>query len=127
MVNPRGGTYVEIRESSSARTLRKPRPFVPLMPCRMTTTLSERSAEIGPADGGVPARRAILRWAWRLFRREWRQQLLVLVLLAVAVAASIVGAAVGTNTPAPGKAIFGTANTIVSMPGSESHLLTDVA
>jgi putative ABC transport system permease protein len=93
----------------------------------MTTTLSERAAEIGPADGGVPARRAILRWAWRLFRREWRQQLLVLLLLAVAVAASIVGAAVGTNTPAPGNAIFGTANTIVSMPGNEPHLLADVA
>ena len=36
--------------------------------------------------GGVAARRAVVRWAWRLFRREWRQQLLVLVLLTLAVA-----------------------------------------
>ncbi len=93
----------------------------------MTTTLSERAADTGPADGGAPARRAILRWAWRLFRREWRQQLLVLLLLAVAVAASIVGAAVGTNTPAPGNATFGTANTIVTIPGNEPHLLAELA
>ena len=29
----------------------------------------------------MAARRAVVRWSWRLFRREWRQQLLVLVLL----------------------------------------------
>ena len=28
--------------------------------------------------GGAAARRAVVRWAWRLFRREWRQQILVL-------------------------------------------------
>ena len=27
--------------------------------------------------GGMVARRAVARWGWRLFRREWRQQLLV--------------------------------------------------
>ena len=37
------------------------------------------------------ARRAVARWAWRLFRREWRQQVLVLVLLTVAVAAAVFG------------------------------------
>ena len=31
-----------------------------------------------PSDGGLPARRAVTRWAWRLFRREWRQQFLIL-------------------------------------------------
>ena len=41
--------------------------------------------------GGVPARRAMVRWAWRLFRREWRQQLLILLLIIVAVAAVVVG------------------------------------
>jgi hypothetical protein len=44
-----------------------------------------------PTTGGVPARRAMLRWAWRLFRREWRQQLLILLLIIVAVAAVVVG------------------------------------
>ncbi|MGH3123302.1 MAG: hypothetical protein ACRDPF_40075 [Streptosporangiaceae bacterium] len=40
----------------------------------------------------------MFRWSWRLFRREWRQQLLVLGLLTVAVAAMIWGASAVTNT-----------------------------
>ena len=62
-----------------------------------------------PGNGGAPARRAMVRWAWRLFRREWRQQLLILALVVVAVAATVVGAAVATNTPPPANAGFGTA------------------
>ena len=46
---------------------------------------------------GIVARRAVIRWGWRLFRREWRQQLLVLGLLTVAVAAAIWGTSVVTN------------------------------
>ena len=38
-----------------------------------------------------------MRWAWRLFRREWRQQVLVLALLTVAVAAAIFGASAAYN------------------------------
>ena len=41
------------------------------------TTLAHRSALGGPKNGGVAARRAVVRWAWRMFRREWRQQILV--------------------------------------------------
>ena len=41
----------------------------------------------------MAARRAVVRWAWRLFRREWRQQLLVLVLLTLAVAVASGGTA----------------------------------
>ena len=52
----------------------------------------------------------MIRWAWRLFRREWRQQLLILLLVIVAVAAVVVGAAVATNTPPPANAGFGTAD-----------------
>ena len=63
-----------------------------------------------PTTGGVPARRAMMRWAWRLFRREWRQQLLILLLVIVAVAAVVVGAAVATNTPPPANAGYGTAD-----------------
>jgi hypothetical protein len=48
--------------------------------------------------GGIVARRAVIRWGWRLFRREWRQQLLVLGLLTMAVAATIWGTSVVTNT-----------------------------
>jgi len=63
-----------------------------------------------PTTGGVPARRAMLRWAWRLFRREWRQQLMILLLVCVAVAAVVVGSAVAVNTPPPSNAGFGTAD-----------------
>lgn len=62
-------------------------------------------------NGGVPARRAVVRWAWRLFRREWRQQVLVLAMLTVAVAAAVGFASAAYNVaPVPGNAEFGTAN-----------------
>jgi putative ABC transport system permease protein len=56
----------------------------------------------------------MLRWAWRLFRREWRQQLLILLLIVVAVAAVVVGAAVAVNTPPPANAGFGTAKDLAT-------------
>jgi len=62
-------------------------------------------------DGGAPARRAVTRWAWRLFRREWRQQVLVLALLTVTVAAAIGFSAATYNTlGVPENAVFGSAN-----------------
>jgi putative ABC transport system permease protein len=75
-----------------------------------------------PTAGGVPARRAMIRWAWRLFKREWRQQLLILLLVVVAVASVVVGAAVAVNTPPPANAGFGTAGdlaTYTSTPGAK--------
>ena len=91
------------------------------------TTLTRTRA--GTGNGGVPARRAVFRWGWRLFRREWRQQLLVLGLLTVAVAATIWGASVVTNTqlPNPGYATFGTAAAQVTLPGTDPHLAADIA
>jgi putative ABC transport system permease protein len=67
-----------------------------------------------PADGGAPGRRAVVRWAWRLFRREWRQQFLILALITFAVAATIVGSTVATDTPPPKNSGFGTAHYSVS-------------
>jgi putative ABC transport system permease protein len=92
----------------------------------MSTTLG-RPAEARAGDGGVPARRAVLRWAWRLFRREWRQQLLVLALIAAAVATTIVAAAVATNTPPPANTGFGSANHLVVLQGSDSNLTAGIA
>jgi putative ABC transport system permease protein len=66
-------------------------------------------SERRPSDGGLPARRAVTRWAWRLFRREWRQQFLILALIIVAVAATILGSSVAVNNPPPKDAGFGTA------------------
>jgi len=88
------------------------------------TAVLDRPTETG---GGVPARRAVLRWALRLFRREWRQQLLVLTLITVAVAATIFGAAVGTNLPLPANAGFGSANALVNLPGNDPHLASEIA
>ena len=91
------------------------------------TTLTRPRA--GTGNGGVPARRAVFRWGWRLFRREWRQQLLVLGLLTVAVAATVWGASVVTNTqlPNPDYATFGTAAALVTLPGTDPHLAADIA
>jgi putative ABC transport system permease protein len=88
------------------------------------TAVLERPTE---TSGGVPARRAVLRWALRMFRREWRQQLLVLTLITVAVAATIFGAALGTNTPLPANAGFGSANALVNLPGNDPRLGTEIA
>lgn len=75
------------------------------------------------STGGVPARRAMIRWAWRLFRREWRQQLLILLLVVVAVAAVVVGAAVAVNTPPPTNAGYGTADDLATFATSGKHPL----
>jgi putative ABC transport system permease protein len=66
----------------------------------------------------------MLRWAWRLFRREWRQQLLILLLVVVAVAAVVLGATVAVDTPPPADAGFGTAQdlAVFSNVGKQSDL-----
>jgi putative ABC transport system permease protein len=77
----------------------------------------------------VSASRALLRWAWRLLRREWRGQFLVLALLTVAVAVAVFGATVAYNvTPAPGRATFGAADHLVRLPVRDAATLrTDLA
>ena len=59
---------------------------------------------------GVLARRAVIRWAVRMFRREWRQQLLVLALLTFAVAAAVYGATLAYNATASQDGAFGRAD-----------------
>ncbi len=84
----------------------------------MSVGLLERQATApptpAPGSGGVAARRAMVRWGWRLFRREWRQQLLILLLIIAAVAAVVVGSAVAVNTPPPANAGFGTAHDLAT-------------
>jgi putative ABC transport system permease protein len=86
-------------------------------PMTATTVRAQARPAAGTRDGGVPARRAVIRWALRLFRREWRQQLLVLGMLTVAVAATVWGVGVATNTPPPRTATYGTASAAISLPG----------
>jgi putative ABC transport system permease protein len=93
----------------------------------MTTAVLAPPADARPADGGAPARRAVVRWAWRLFRREWRQQFLILALITVAVAATIVGSAVATNNPPPNNSGFGTAQDSASFSSYNAHTASVVA
>jgi putative ABC transport system permease protein len=79
------------------------------------------------ANGGAPARRAVVRWAWRLFRHEWRQQSLILALVVVAVGATIIGAAVSMNTPTPANFGFGTAQDLASFQSPDTHLASQIA
>jgi putative ABC transport system permease protein len=87
------------------------------------TTLAHRSALDGPRNGGVAARRAVIRWARRTFRREWRQQLLVVTLLTVAVAAAIASITVAYNTVPADNSDFGSANRVLSFDGSDPQKL----
>lgn len=70
----------------------------------------------------MPARRAVIRWALRLLRREWRQQLLILALITVAVAATVVASTVATDTPAPVAGTLGTATDAASVSGSPASV-----
>lgn len=75
----------------------------------------------------MAARRAVSRWAWRLFRHEWRQQLLVLALVTVAVATTILGSTVATNNPLPANSGFGTAQDAATFSGADPHLSAQIA
>src|ERR1700759_55250 len=77
----------------------------------MSTPLPPPPATAPSGRSGGPARRAIRRWAWRLLRREWRQQVLVLSLLVVAVAATTVGLGLVVNVQQTHQGIFRAAHT----------------
>jgi putative ABC transport system permease protein len=85
------------------------------------TAVTELPAHRMP-NGGVPARRAVVRWAVRLLRREWRQQLLILALITVAVGATVVASTVATDTPAPVAGVLGTAQDAASISGSPASV-----
>jgi putative ABC transport system permease protein len=87
------------------------------------TTLAHPSALRRPANGGVAARRAVVRWAYRMFRREWRQQILVVTLLTVAVAAAIGSVTIAYNSRPANDAEFGSANHVLEMDGVDPRRL----
>jgi putative ABC transport system permease protein len=76
------------------------------------------------STGGMPARRAVARWAVRLFRREWRQQLLVIALLTVAVGGATFGVAASYNLPSSSSARFGSADQMIRFDGLDARTLT---
>ena len=87
------------------------------------SAVAHPSALGGPRNGGVAARRAVTRWARRMFRREWRQQLLVVTLLTVAVAAAIGSITLVYNTSSAVNSEFGSANTVLEFDGTNPRKL----
>src|ERR671923_2187565 len=87
------------------------------------TGLAHTSAPRRPATGGVAARRAVVRWAWRMFRREWRRQILVLALVAVAVAAAIASVTIAYNSGSADNAEFGSAHHLLRFDGADPSRL----
>jgi putative ABC transport system permease protein len=92
----------------------------------MSVAVEDPPLVLGTGHGGMPARRAVTRWAWRLFRREWRQQAIVLNLLLVAVAATTVGLGIGANAPSEAS-VFGTADHLVTLVSTGAQLDADLA
>src|SRR6185437_7714461 len=86
-------------------------------PGQMSSTLAPPPPVVvrPPAHGGGPARRAIRRWAWRLLRREWRQQALILALLVIAVATTTAGLGLVENVQGSDQAVFGAANSRIDI------------
>jgi putative ABC transport system permease protein len=62
-----------------------------------------------------------------MFRREWRQQFLILALVVVAVAATFIGAAVAADSSPPPNAGFGTASDVALFNGTDPHLAAQIA
>jgi putative ABC transport system permease protein len=58
-----------------------------------------------------------------MFRREWRQQILVLALLTVAVAAAIASVTIAYNAGAPDDAEFGSASYLLRFDGTDPRTL----
>ena len=87
------------------------------------TTLAHRAELHRRKNGGVAARRAIVRWAWRMFRREWRQQILVTALLTVTVAAAIGSVTIAYNSGSADDAEFGSATHLLNFDGADPRKL----
>src|SRR5262245_26656468 len=77
-------------------------------------------------EGGAPARRAVVRWARRLVRRDWRQYALITVLMTVVVTASVVLPSATYNIAAvDGQSEFGNAREILFLVGNPSSAEID--
>jgi putative ABC transport system permease protein len=91
------------------------------------TTLAHRSALGGRRSGGIAARRAVIRWSRRMFRREWRQQLLVLTMLTVAVAAAIASITLVYNTAPADNYKHGSASYILKFDATNPNFEAELA
>ena len=72
------------------------------------------------------ANRAVAHWAWRMFRRDWRGQALILTLLTVAVAGSSYAAAFGHAIAPNDQANFGSANARIGFTTADAATAASV-
>src|SRR5262245_49926313 len=91
------------------------------------SAVAHSSPLAGPRSGGIAARRAVIRWARRMLRREWRQQLLVLTLLTVSVTAAIASITIVYNTAPADNAEHGSASYILRFDGTNPNLEAELA
>ena len=87
------------------------------------SSVAHTPALSGPSNGGVAARRAVIRWAGRMLRREWRQQLLIVALLTTAVAAAVASITIVYNTAPADNAEHGSATYLLRFDGTRPHEL----
>jgi len=97
----------------------------------MTMLTMERDRPVRDPDDprrAAVARRALSRWALRLAVKEWKQRILIVCLITVATAATLLGIAVASATPGtPNAGTFGTASTLVQLPGTTTNLPAVIA
>jgi putative ABC transport system permease protein len=94
----------------------------------MTTGYERPVREPDDPRRAAAARRSLTRWALRLAIREWKQRVLVVALITVATAATLAGIAIASATPGtPNAGIYGTAATLVQLPGTTSDLPAVIA
>src|ERR1700722_11348602 len=96
----------------------------------MTTYAREDRPVREPEDPrrAAMARRSLSRWALRLAVREWKQRILIILLIAVASAATMLGIAVASATPGtPNAGIYGTAQTLAELPAATQDLPAVIA
>jgi putative ABC transport system permease protein len=94
----------------------------------MSVMQQDRPVRPGSVSGGIAGRRVVTRWARRLLRREWRQQILVLALLALTVAAAAFGVAAAYNVASLPGPQFGSASYLLQFAGAGQKTTTaDIA
>jgi len=90
----------------------------------MSVLLPDRPVRPGSVSGGTAGRRVVTRWARRLLRREWRQQILVLTLLALTVGAAAFGVAAAYNVASLPGPQFGSASYLLQFAGADQKTMT---
>ncbi|MGB6457300.1 MAG: FtsX-like permease family protein [Streptosporangiaceae bacterium] len=91
----------------------------------MSVMLQDHPVRRGSVSGGTAGRRVVTRWAWRLLRREWRQQILVLTLLVLTVGAAAFGVAAAYNVASLPGPQFGSASYLLQFAGADHTTVTE--